>query len=103
MNIDAFAASLILILNIGSEEFQNKIVNNAVLLASFTELGLLPAFWPPIFENDEHWNLLKIIANTNLEIFLMNFIMVAVGLWSMVFWFGIGNKIRNKKGNTCFE
>lgn len=59
MNIDAFAASLILILNIGSEEFQNKIISNADLLASSTKLGLLPAFWPPIFENDEHWNLLK--------------------------------------------
>ena len=22
-------------------------------------LGLLPAFWPPIFEQDEHWSLLK--------------------------------------------
>ncbi|MDN3676103.1 glycoside hydrolase 100 family protein [Flavobacterium paronense] len=56
---DAFANSLVLLLNIGSDEFQNKILNYAVTLAENTNLGLLPAFWKPIFENDEHWNLLK--------------------------------------------
>nr|WP_255700821.1 glycoside hydrolase 100 family protein [Flavobacterium sp. AS60] len=56
---DAFANSLALLLNVGSKEFQNKIVNYAISLAAETQLGLLPAFWKPIFENDEHWNLLK--------------------------------------------
>ena len=56
---DAFANSLALFLNIGSNDFQNNIVNYSKALASETQLGLLPAFWPPIFEKDEHWNLLK--------------------------------------------
>ena len=56
---DGFANSLVLLLNIGSKEFQNKILNYSVALATETSLGLLPAFWKPIFENDEHWNLLK--------------------------------------------
>lgn len=58
-NFDAFANALALILNIGPNEFQNKILNHAQSLASSTAMGLLPAFWPPVFENDEHWNLLK--------------------------------------------
>lgn len=56
---DAFANSLALLLNIGTKKTQNKIVNHSYDLALSTKLGLLPAFWPPIFENDEHWNLLK--------------------------------------------
>lgn len=56
---DAFANSLVLLLNIGSKEFQDKILKYSVALAAETQLGLLPAFWKPIFENDEHWNLLK--------------------------------------------
>ncbi len=56
---DAFANSLALLLNIGTKKTQNKIINHSYKLALNTKLGLLPAFWPPIFENDEHWNLLK--------------------------------------------
>lgn len=59
VQFDAFANSLLILLNIGSEDFQNQIFNYANQLTSETKLGLLPAFWPPIFENDEHWNLLK--------------------------------------------
>ncbi|MFZ4678663.1 MAG: glycoside hydrolase 100 family protein [Flavobacterium sp.] len=56
---DAFANSLALLLNVGSNEFQNAILNYADALASETKLGLLPAFWPPVFDTDEYWNLLK--------------------------------------------
>lgn len=56
---DAFANSLVLLLNIGTEKIQNKIINHSYDLALSTKLGLLPAFWPPIFENEEYWNLLK--------------------------------------------
>lgn len=56
---DAFANSLAIMLNIGPIGFQKKILNYATTLANKTNLGLLPAFWPPIFETDEHWNLLK--------------------------------------------
>ena len=56
---DAFANSLALLLNIGSEEFQSKIIAFADDLAKETQLGLLPAFWPPVFQEDLDWNLLK--------------------------------------------
>jgi hypothetical protein len=59
IQFDAFANSLAVLLNIGSNVFQKMIINHAETLAQKTDLGLLPAFWPPIFENDEHWNLLK--------------------------------------------
>ncbi|MAX70051.1 MAG: fructofuranosidase/invertase [Flavobacteriaceae bacterium] len=56
---DAFANSLALMLNIGSVEFQTKLIKHSFGLASESDLGLLPAFWPVITEKDEHWSLLK--------------------------------------------
>lgn len=56
---DAFANSLALLLNIGTEEFQKQTVLFADNLAKETKLGLLPAFWPPVFPEDLDWNLLK--------------------------------------------
>lgn len=56
---DAFANSLALLLNIGTVDYQNRMLNYSYELAEQTTLGLVPAFWPPIFETDEHWNLLK--------------------------------------------
>jgi GH15 family glucan-1,4-alpha-glucosidase len=79
---DGFANSLMLLLNIGSNEFQNKIVNYSFSLASQTKLGLLPAFWPPIFENDEHWNLLK--NNCKYEFRNFPYEFHNGGSWSMV-------------------
>ena len=58
-SFDAFANSLVLLLDIGSEEFQERILHYMMSLAQETQLGLIPAFWPPIFETEEHWNLLK--------------------------------------------
>ncbi|MBL7885576.1 MAG: fructofuranosidase/invertase [Flavobacterium sp.] len=56
---DAFANSLALLLNLGSEEFQTQTIAFADNLAKQTQLGLLPAFWPPVFQEDLDWNLLK--------------------------------------------
>lgn len=56
---DAFAHSLALLLNIGSEEFQQKIIQHAEKTRTQTDLKILPAFWPPIKETDDDWNLLK--------------------------------------------
>lgn len=56
---DAFANSLALYLNIGSEEFQKAILQYSIALKSERPLRLLPAFWPPIEETDIDWNLLK--------------------------------------------
>lgn len=56
---DAFANSLALYLNIGSENFQNTILDYSVRLKNELPLQLIPAFWPPIYETDLDWNLLK--------------------------------------------
>jgi GH15 family glucan-1,4-alpha-glucosidase len=79
---DAFANSLILLLNIGSSEYQKAIVAYSKSLASETKLGLLPAFWPPIFQNDEHWNLLK--NNCKYEFRNYPYEFHNGGSWSMV-------------------
>ncbi|OAB28122.1 Alkaline and neutral invertase [Flavobacterium fryxellicola] len=56
---DAFANSLALFLNIGSYDFQSKIVAHSISLKNKMKMKLLPAFWPPIQETDLDWNLLK--------------------------------------------
>ncbi len=56
---DALANSLVLYLNIGSEEFQKSILEYSIQLTKEMSLKLLPAFWPPIQDKDLDWNLLK--------------------------------------------
>ncbi len=58
-SFDAFGNSLALLLNIGDASFQNRLVTYMNTIQEETKLGLIPAFWPPIFEGEEHWNLLK--------------------------------------------
>lgn len=79
---DAFANALVVLLNIGSVDFQKQILNHSFELASSTKLGLLPAFWPPIFEADEHWNLLK--NNCKYEFRNYPYEFHNGGSWSMV-------------------
>lgn len=56
---DAFANSLLIMLNIGSNDLHQKCIEYAFNLASSKPLGLVPAFYPPVLEGDEHWGLLK--------------------------------------------
>ena len=56
---DAFANALFVLLDIGKESTKEAICNHAIKVAAETELKLVPAFWPPIFEQDTDWNLLK--------------------------------------------
>ncbi|OAZ02900.1 hypothetical protein [Flavobacterium succinicans] len=56
---DGFANSLVLLLNIGTADFQKTILDYATTLQQERPLGLLPAFWPPIHETDPDWYLLK--------------------------------------------
>jgi len=81
-NFDAFGNALVLLLNIGSEDFQKNILTHAYTLATTSKLGLLPAFWPPIFETDEHWNLLK--NNCKYEFRNYPYEFHNGGSWSMV-------------------
>ncbi|MFN3969234.1 glycoside hydrolase 100 family protein [Flavobacterium sp.] len=101
---DAFANSLVLLLNIGSAEFQTKLLNYADTLASETHLGLLPAFWPPVFENDEHWSLLK--NNCKYEFRNYPYEFHNAGSWPMVngfFGLALVSKGEKKKATTILE
>ena len=101
---DAFASSLVLLLNIGSAESQRKLLNYTETLASETHLGLLPAFWPPVFENDEHWNLLK--NNCKYEFRNYPYEFHNGGSWPMVNGFygvALVSKGEKKKATTILE
>jgi GH15 family glucan-1,4-alpha-glucosidase len=92
------------LLNVGSNEFQNAILKYADALASETKLGLLPAFWPPIFDTDEHWNLLK--NNCKYEFRNYPYEFHNGGSWPMVNgFFGIAlvAKGENSKATTVLE
>ncbi|MEN8816335.1 MAG: glycoside hydrolase 100 family protein [Nonlabens sp.] len=56
---DAFANSLLLILDLGTDQFKNDIISYSSCLIQETKLKVLPAFWPPVMEQDEEWSLLK--------------------------------------------
>lgn len=56
---DAFANSLLILLGIGSKDIHTSIIDYAFDLSNSKPLGLVPAFWPPVKEGDEHWGLLK--------------------------------------------
>ena len=103
-NFDAFANSLTVLLNIGSNAFQKTILNYANSLAERTNLGLLPAFWPPIFETDEHWNLLK--NNCKYEFRNHPYEFHNGGSWSMVngfFGLALLAKKEEKKAAVILE
>jgi hypothetical protein len=101
---DAFANSLALLLNIGSSEFQNKMLNYANKLASETHLGLLPAFWPPVFDSDEHWHLLK--NNCKYEFRNYPYEFHNGGSWAMVngfFGLALLSKFEKQKATVILE
>ncbi|EIA09406.1 glycoside hydrolase 100 family protein [Flavobacterium frigoris] len=93
---DAFANSLALYLNIGSEEFQNDILEYSIGLKKEMPLGLLPAFWPPIEETDIDWNLLKNNCKYEFRNYPNEF--HNGGSWSMVNGFyGLGLLAKERK------
>lgn len=79
---DAFANSLFLILNMGNENIEKKIISYCQTLLQTTELAVLPAFWPPVTEHDADWNLLK--DNCKYEFRNFPFEFHNGGSWPMV-------------------
>ena len=101
---DAFANSLAVLLNIGPSSFQDAILTSAMNLASSTKLGLVPAFWPPIFENEEHWNLLKNNCKYEFRNYPNEF--HNGGSWSMVngfFGLALVSKSQTKSAELILE
>lgn len=92
---DAFATSLALMLNIGDTDFQQQSLNYAFNLSKSTALKMLPAFWPPIFETDPHWNLLK--DNCKYEFRNFPYEFHNGGSWPMVNgFFGLALQLKNE-------
>ncbi|WP_405333440.1 fructofuranosidase/invertase [Psychroserpens sp.] len=101
IQFDAFANSLALLLNFGDKDFQDKLLNFTFNLASETKLGLLPAFWPPITENDENWSLLKNNCKYEFRNYPNEF--HNGGSWAMVNgFFGLALFSKNKLNQTDF-
>ena len=93
---DAFANALALLLNIGSNEFQNDILEYSLDLKSKMPLQLLPAFWPPIKETDQDWHLLKNNCKYEFRNYPNEF--HNGGSWSMVNgFFGLSLLSKSKK------
>jgi GH15 family glucan-1,4-alpha-glucosidase len=93
---DAFANALVLLLNIGSDDFQNEIVKTFETIKNETDLKLIPAFWPPIQESDLDWNLLK--NNCKYEFRNYPYEFHNGGSWSMVNGFyGLALLSKNQK------
>ena len=93
---DAFANALVLLLNIGSDDFQNEILKTFETIKNETDLKLIPAFWPPIQESDLDWNLLK--NNCKYEFRNYPYEFHNGGSWSMVNGFyGLALLSKNQK------
>ena len=93
---DAFANALVLLLNIGSDDFQNEIIKTFETIKNETDLKLIPAFWPPIQESDLDWNLLK--NNCKYEFRNYPYEFHNGGSWSMVNGFyGLALLSKNQK------
>ena len=96
---DAFANALVLLLNIGSDDFQNEILKTFETIINETDLKLIPAFWPPIQESDLDWNLLK--NNCKYEFRNYPYEFHNGGSWSMVNGFyGLALLSKNQKENA---
>ena len=96
---DAFANALVLLLNIGSDDFQNEILKTFETIKNETDLKLIPAFWPPIQESDLDWNLLK--NNCKYEFRNYPYEFHNGGSWSMVNGFyGLALLSKNQKENA---
>jgi GH15 family glucan-1,4-alpha-glucosidase len=97
---DAFANALVVLLKLGTKENQNQILEFASSLASETKLGLVPAFWPPVFQEDEHWNLLK--NNCKYEFRNFPYEFHNGGSWPMVNGFvGLAMLSQNQTDNVA--
>ena len=101
---DTFANSLSILMNIGSKDFQNKQIKKAFNLAKSTKMGLVPAFWPVINEDDSQWSLLK--DNCKYEFRNYPFEFHNGGSWPMVngfFGLALFHKSETIKANTILK
>ena len=56
---DALSNALLILLNLAEDNQRNIILNYGQKIIMNNPCKMVPAFWPPITENDPEWNLLK--------------------------------------------
>ncbi len=101
---DAFANSLVLMLNVGNEIDNQKLLKYCHNLKNTLPLKSLPAFWPVITDKDKDWDLL--INNCKYEFRNYPYQFHNGGTWPMVNGFyGIGLCLQdqNKEAKTVLE
>ncbi len=101
---DAFANSLAIMLNIGTQNFQEKIIDYCIHLSSQMNFQMIPAFWPPIQTTDIDWNLLKNNCKYEFRNYPNEF--HNGGTWSMVNGFyglALLEKNKNKEAQLLLE
>jgi hypothetical protein len=101
---DAFANSLLILLQIATPDFDQQVLEYSLKLAQSTKMGLLPAFWPPVFETDDYWSLLK--NNCKYEFRNYPYEFHNAGSWPMVngfFGCALVAKNRNKEAQELLE
>jgi GH15 family glucan-1,4-alpha-glucosidase len=101
---DAFANSLLVLLQIGTANFDQHVIEYSLQLAQSTQMGLLPAFWPPVFESDDYWSLLK--NNCKYEFRNYPYEFHNAGSWPMVngfFGCALVAKNKNKEAQALLE
>lgn len=104
MQFDAFANSLFLILDFGSSKLQENIISFSQNILNNNKLQVLPAFWPPIMEQDEEWSLLKDNCKYDFRNFPYEF--HNGGSWPMVNGFygiGLSRKGYHKEAQKLLE
>ena len=83
---DALSNALLILLNLAEDNQRNKILDYGQKIIMNNPCKMVPAFWPPITENDSEWNLLK--ANYSHSFKNKPYHYHNGGVWPMVngFW-----------------
>ncbi|WP_124978834.1 glucosidase family protein [Nonlabens xiamenensis] len=79
---DALATSLAFLLDIGDPELRSAMQLYGKKLSQGLDLKILPAFWPPVFEEDPEWHLLR--DNCKFEFRNFPYEFHNGGSWTMV-------------------
>ncbi len=93
---DALSNALLVLLNLAADNQREIILNYGQKIIMNNPCRMVPAFWPPITENDPEWNLLK--ANYSHSFKNKPYHYHNGGVWPMVngFW----GMALNKAGKT---
>lgn len=85
---DAFSNALSILLDLSEEDQRTRILEHGQWIAASQPLKLVPAFWPPVLEDEEEWQQLR--ANYKLKFSNYPYQYHNGGTWPMVAgWWGM--------------